>query len=70
MNLDLSKLLAYTVGVIAIIIGIMILTGLLKFAVTPSVRTIAGVVVLLIGVHRLVMTRMKAVPSRREKSDE
>ncbi len=54
-------LLGYTVSAVSLVFGILLLTGwLLHFTMPDQFRVTFGVVLLLMGIYRFVLTRTKA----------
>lgn len=58
-KLNYSELLGYIVAFITMGGGFVILINMLKFQIIPFVRYTFGIVIILIGVHRFVITRLK-----------
>lgn len=58
-SFNFPKILGYTVSVITVIAGITILSDILNLHAVPSVRYMFGIVIVLIGIYRFVITRTK-----------
>jgi hypothetical protein len=58
-KLNYSELLGYIVAFITMVGGFVILINMLKFQIVPFVRYTFGIVIILIGVYRFVITRLK-----------
>jgi hypothetical protein len=58
-KLNYSELLGYIVAFITVCGGFVILINILKFQIVPFVRYTFGIVIILIGVYRFVITRLK-----------
>jgi hypothetical protein len=58
-NSNFPKVFGYAVSIITIIAGIVILADILKFNAVPSVRYTFGIVIVLTGIYRFVITRTK-----------
>jgi uncharacterized membrane protein YidH (DUF202 family) len=58
-KLNYSELLGYIVAFITMVGGFVILINMLKFQIVPFVRYTFGIVIILVGVHRFVITRLK-----------
>jgi cytochrome c biogenesis protein CcdA len=58
-KLNYSELLGYIVAFITMGGGFVILINMLKFQIVPFVRYTFGIVIILVGVHRFVITRLK-----------
>ncbi len=56
---NFPKVLGYLVSIIAIITGIIILTNILNLQVIPFVRYVFGIVCILMGIYRYVITRTR-----------
>jgi len=61
---DATKILGYGIAMISFVAGVLLLTGLLHFDVMPVVRNTFGIVLLLMGVYRYLVTRYKPKPSK------
>ncbi len=61
---EASKLTAYAIAVVSISVGVGLLTGLLGYDVPPHFRYTFGVVLLLMGIYRYVVTRFRPKPSK------
>jgi len=59
-----AKIFAYGVAAISFIAGGLLLTGLLPFDTLPAVKNTFGVVLLLMGLYRFLVTRFKPRPSK------
>jgi hypothetical protein len=66
-QLDASKLVAYAVALVSAVFGIVVLTGYLKLQVEPMARYTFGVVLILMGIYRFAITRMKSESSRKTR---
>jgi len=65
----ISKILALTVAAIMVIAGVAVLTGIFLPPATPKpMRLMLGIVFLLMGVYRFMMTRLQA--KQAERRDE
>ncbi len=66
MAADVSRLFAYAVSLITVSAGIIVVSG---FSVSESIpgqfRIIFGVVLVLLGIYRFVITRMRAMQAAR-----
>ncbi len=63
---DTSRLFAYGVSLITVSAGVLILLGfLLSESVPAEFRIVSGLVLLLLGIYRFVVTRTQVLQSRR-----
>jgi cadmium resistance protein CadD (predicted permease) len=65
--LDVSIYLGYLVSAVAFVFGIILLSGIAFQYVPSQMRIMFGVVMILLGIYRLVLTRTKA---RQQNKDE
>jgi hypothetical protein len=61
---DASKILGYGIAVISFSAGVLLLTGLLKLDAPATLRNSFGVVLILMGLYRYVVTHYKPKPSK------
>jgi hypothetical protein len=61
---DVSKIFGYGLAIISFGAGALLLTGLLHLDALPTVRNTFGVVLLLMGLYRFIITRYKPRPSK------
>ncbi len=59
-----AKILGYGIAVISFSAGVLLLTGLLKLDAPSTVRNTFGVVLVLMGLYRFVVTYYKPKPSK------
>jgi len=61
---DIGKIFGYGIAIISFSAGLLLLTGLLPFDAEPVMRNSFGVVLVLMGLYRFVITHFKPKPSR------
>ena len=64
MHLEPGKLFAYAIAGITFCAGMAIVTGVLRFDVQPQVKSNFGVVLILMGFYRFIVTFWKPKPSK------
>ncbi|MBN1398273.1 MAG: hypothetical protein JXA06_09615 [Bacteroidetes bacterium] len=64
-HIDISSYLGYTVSAVTFIFGVIILSGLAFQYIPVEMRIMFGVVMVLMGIYRFVLTRTKI----RQKSE-
>lgn len=64
MHLEPGKLFAYAIAGITFCAGMAIVTGVLRFDVLPQVKYTFGVVLILMGFYRFIVTFWKPKPSK------
>ena len=67
---NISLYLSYSVAVITILFGIILVSGLLFEYVPSKLRITFGVVLMLWGIYRIVYTRMRKRQQEMENDDE
>ncbi len=69
-HVNISALLGYSVSAITVTLGALVLVGLfLPEAVPHRVRVVFGVVIVLLGIYRFVITRVQVMQSKRERDE-
>ena len=67
---NLSVVIGYAVSAMTSTLGVLVLFGMfLPEAVPSQVRTTFGVVLVLLGVYRFAITRVRVMQSRRERDE-
>ncbi len=64
-RIDISAYLGYTVSAVTFIFGVIILSGLAFRYIPVEMRIMFGIVMVLMGIYRFVLTRTKI----RQKSE-
>lgn len=64
MHLEPGKLFAYAIAGITFCAGMAIVTGVLRFDVLPQVKYTFGVVLILMGIYRFMVTYWKPKHSK------
>ena len=68
-QLNIANLTAYVVAIIfaGLGLGIIMEVGVLALNIEPKMRNIFGAVLILMGIYRFAITRMKASSSKQRK---
>ncbi len=59
-----SKLFSYAIAGVSVCAGVAVVTGLLHFNVPTQVRNTFGIVLILMGIYRFLITYWKPKPSK------
>lgn len=66
--IDIGKYLGYTVSVITFVFGLVVVSGfLLPERIPAQFRYTFGVVLMLMGIYRFVLTRTKDIRERNDR---
>ena len=66
-QLNIANFVAYIVAIIFAGLGLAIIMGVIDLYIEPTPRKIFGVVLILMGIYRFAITRMKASSSKQRK---
>ncbi len=66
-QLNIANLVAYVVAVIFAGLGLAIIMGVIELNIEATPRKIFGAVLILMGIYRFAITRMKASPSKQRR---
>lgn len=68
--INISAIIGYTVSALTSTLGILVLAGMfIPEAVPSKVRITFGAVIVLLGIYRFVITRVRLMQSRRDAHD-
>lgn len=64
---NISNIIAYAVSIVTAGLGSLIVIRIIDFNIESIPRTIFGIVLILMGIYRFAITRMKAISLRQRK---
>jgi len=66
-QLNIANLVAYVVAIIFAGLGLAIIMGIIALDIEPKMKKIFGAVLILMGIYRFAITRMKASSSKQRR---